>query len=74
MARPEPAKAILILQREQEKISADIAPGNRVMDLLDGAGVPLDGALVFLEDSPVPLDMEVEDGMVLKVIRVASGG
>jgi len=74
MARSEKAKATLIMHRGGENLSLDIASGDRVMDLLDGIGVPLDGVLVFREGTPVPLDMEVEAGMVLKVIRVASGG
>ncbi|MGA1794045.1 MAG: hypothetical protein ACMUHM_08845 [Thermoplasmatota archaeon] len=74
MDRSEPGGVTLILHREQEKRYIDIAPGDVVMDLLDDIGMPLDGTLVFSEGSPVPLDMEVEDEMVLTVIRVASGG
>jgi len=74
MARSEPAKATLILHREGKEFSLDITPGDRVMDLIDSIGVPMDGVLVFMDGSPVPLDMEVREEVVLTVIRVASGG
>ena len=74
MALSEPVKATLILHRDEKEFSLDITPGDRVMDLLDGIGVPMDGVLVFRDGSPVPLDMEVREKMVLTVIRVASGG
>ena len=74
MAPSETSKVILFMQKEREEVSVVFAPGDRVMDLLDRVDVPVDGALAFREGVPVPLDAEVEDGLVLSVIIVASGG
>lgn len=65
---------ILFLQREGKEMSVTLAPGDRVMDLLDRSGIMPDGVLVLREGVPLPLDENVEGTSRLTVIRVASGG
>lgn len=44
------------------------------MDLLDRAGVHIDGVLVLREGVPIPLDRSVDLNDRLTVVKVASGG
>lgn len=64
----------MVLKREGREISMPPCPGDRVMDLLDRAGVHMDGVLVFREGIPIPLDEGVELNDRLTVVKVASGG
>ncbi len=67
-------KITLKLTREKRESIVNIQTGDRVMDLLRKAGLPVDGVLVFKGNVPVPLDDDNLDADELTVITVASGG
>ncbi|MGA1848525.1 MAG: hypothetical protein ACMUHB_04210 [Thermoplasmatota archaeon] len=67
-------KITLKLTREKRGSIVKIEDGDRVMDLLRRAGLPVDGVLVFKGNVPLPLDDVDFDADELTVITVASGG
>jgi sulfur carrier protein ThiS len=64
----------LKLTRERRESRIIIEEGDRVMDLLKRAGLPVDGVLVFKGNVPIPLDDDRLDVDELTVVTVASGG
>ena len=67
-------KITLKLTREKRESIVNIEDGDRVIDLLRRAGLPVDGVLVFKGKVPLPLDDDAFDADELTVITVASGG
>ena len=64
----------VLMWREKRKIDVSFHVGDRVIDILRRLDSPVDGTLVFNDDDPLPLDMDVRGSMNLKIISVASGG
>ena len=65
------------LWREKRMISVLLPSGCSVMDLVRGAGQPLDGVLVMCNGSPVPMDADLKEMSSedeISIINVASGG
>ncbi len=48
--------------------------GTTVEDVIESLGFHKDSVIVLLDDTPIPIDQELEDGAEIKVIPVVSGG
>jgi len=52
----------------------EVADGSTVLDLLRMKGVSPDISIVFAGDKTIPVDSPLQEGLVLQVVSVASGG
>jgi hypothetical protein len=64
----------LKLQRESREIDVEVAGEETLIDILRGAGIPIDGVLVFKQGIPLSLDSKVNGLGIVTVLNVSSGG
>jgi len=60
---------ILLLGKENE-----VQSGQTIQEAVTGLGLHPDSFLYLVESKPVPMDTVITDNMVVKAMRVASGG
>ena len=56
------------------KKDMEFPEGSRVQDVLDHLRIIYSFVITMLNERPVPIDEELKDGDVLKVVTVVSGG
>jgi sulfur carrier protein len=59
---------------EDDEAQADLARGATGADLFEALDIPQEGALLFRDGSPLPLDEELEVGETVRIVRTTSGG
>ncbi len=57
-----------------EKGDVEVEKGTRVQDIVESFNFHKDMVVVVKDDLPVPIDLTLKDGDVLKIISVVSGG
>ncbi len=53
---------------------SEVSDGHTIQQAVSGLGLHPDSYLYLVNGKPVPMDTVIEDGMVVKAMRVASGG
>ncbi len=64
----------MMLELGSSRMAVECAPGSKIMDVLREEGLSPVVSIVFLGERPIPVDSEAEEGMVLRVVSVVSGG
>lgn len=59
---------------DEDAGEAELAEGATGADLFEALGVAREGALLFRDGDPVPLDAPLEDGDEVRIVRTTSGG
>lgn len=59
---------------ERDDAEADLESGATGADLFQELDVAQEGALLFRDGSPLPLDEELADGDAVRIVRTTSGG
>jgi len=60
---------LMVLNKEHE-----IACGMTICDAVRSLGYTPDAFIFIINGRPVPMDTPIADGMIIKAVKVASGG
>ena len=62
------------ITQDGEETLLDLAAGSTILDALSEMEIPPDIVLTFMGGKPVPIDTLLQDGDVVKLLVVVSGG
>jgi len=62
--------AVIVINKKEH----NVASGITICDAVRSIGIAPDTFIFMMEGRPVPMDTQIADGVLIKSIKVASGG
>jgi len=64
----------VVIEYGSGREDVEVSQGSTVMDVLRSRNISPDVSIAFVGSRPIPLDSLLEEGMVMRVVSVVSGG